>query len=143
MAVIQRQVSIGAAPEKVFQYLADFTRHCEWTAHDVKIEQTSPGAAGEGATFNSSNHMMGRQFTDTLSTIEFVPNEKIVYQATGKTGRFVHAFELKQDGSGTLLTKSVDPQKVSPAILAPILRVLVAPRALAGDLKRIKARLEA
>lgn len=142
MAKIERQITINAPVEKVFSYLADIPRHAEWAAHRLQIQQTSGGPVGVGTTFTSLNHAMGREFQDELAVTELVPNTRIAFEANGKTGRFRHYFVLQTEGMGTRVSKAIEPLKVSPAFLAPILRILVAPRSLVGDLQRIKAKLE-
>ena len=62
--VIERQITINASLEKVFAYLADFTRHGEWAAHPLRIEQASQGPVGVGTSFTSVGHQFGRDTED-------------------------------------------------------------------------------
>ena len=143
MARIERQVSINAPVEKVFSYLADLPRHAEWAAHRLQLQQTSEGPLGVGTTFDSVGHMMRRGFKDQVTVTEHILNERIAFEAVGDSGRFRHWFQLQDQGGQTRVAKGIEPLRVSPRILAPILTAFVAPRALQGDLKRIKAKLEA
>ncbi len=141
----EKQITISAPAEKVFSYLADFPRHSEWAQHRLKIEQTSQGPVGQGTTFKSVGHQFGRDNEDTVTVTEFVPNQKIVYEALTKEGHFRHWVELKPMDGGVELTKGAQalkmnfPLNVMFAIIGPI----VVPSGLNGDLKRIKAKVEA
>lgn len=47
-------ITIQAPVETVYAYLADFTRHPEWVRNVSKVEQVSPGPAGVGTVFKTS-----------------------------------------------------------------------------------------
>ena len=143
MSGFERQNVVNAPVEKVFSYLADFSRHHEWTLNPVKIEQTSAGPVGGGSTFTSRNRFMGRELQDKLTVTEFVPNERLVYEGDGNTGHFRHTFVLQRADGGTRITKRIETLRPTliGRLLAPLF-LIVAPRALAGDLKRIKAKVE-
>jgi uncharacterized protein YndB with AHSA1/START domain len=144
LRTIERQTMIGAIPAKVFDYLADFTRHADWAAHRLQVTKTSQGAIGVGATFVSEGRMTGTKFHDDFTITEFVPNDRIVFEVTGDAGRFRQSFLLREESGGTRLTKAVEPLRLNGIwkIRWPI-GAFVIPHILGGDLKRIKARLEA
>src|SRR5881275_1469150 len=48
-------VTIDAPVERVYSYLADFPKHCEWAQTLESMEQTKPGGAnGVGAVYKTS-----------------------------------------------------------------------------------------
>lgn len=143
--VIERQITITAPIERVFNYLADFARHAEWAAHPLRLEQTSQGPVGPGAIFTSVGHQFGRDNEDKITVTEVVPSEKIVFDSEGGAGRFRHYFLLEEEDGGTRLTKGVELLKPSflLRLLSPIVAAFrVTARAFDGDLGRIKAKLE-
>ena len=144
MARIERQLELNVPPDKAYSYVADIPRHCEWAAHKLEIEPASPGPLAVGSAFNCVGHQMGEHHTQ-LTITELVPNEKVVFETEDDTGRFRHGFILKQEGGKTVLVKSVEPLQMRGPLrlLAPIAKAFMMPRALEGDLKRIKAKLEA
>ncbi len=75
----KQQITINAPAEKVFAYLADITKHPEWSKeeHKLQVEKTSQGPIGQGATFRSVGHQFGRN-EDTLTITEYVPSQRIV-----------------------------------------------------------------
>ena len=143
MSGFEKQTVVNAPVEKVFHYLADFSRHHEWTRHPVKIEQTSAGPVGAGSTFTSRNHFMGRELEDKLTVTEFVPSERLVYEGDGNTGHFRHTFLVQPADGGARIIKRIETLRPTLAgrLLAPLF-LIIAPRALTGDLERIKAKVE-
>ncbi len=143
MLSCEKRTLVDAPVDKVFTYLADFTRHPEWAAHRLKIEPTSQGPVGIGSTFASSGHQMGRENENKVVVTEFVANEKLVFEAEGQQGRFRHSFEVQPANGGARLTKRFEPLRLSlmAKLMAPVL-ILLSPRGLAGDLQRIKSHLE-
>ncbi|MDO8614480.1 MAG: SRPBCC family protein [Dehalococcoidia bacterium] len=144
MPAIERQITINASPEQVYRYVSDIARHPEWAGHDLKIESTSPGPVAVGSTFTSIGHQMGEHKAQVRVT-ELQPNSSVVFEAEDDTGHFRHYFRLQAGDGGTLLTKGSDPLRLSLMLklLMPIGRLYMVPRGLDGDLRRIKARLEA
>jgi uncharacterized protein YndB with AHSA1/START domain len=142
---VEKQITINAPVEKVFGYLADITKHSEWgqAGHKLEITKTSEGPVGQGATFASVGHQFGTN-NDTVTITEYVPNQKVVYEAEGNAGVIRHGFTLASADGGTQVTKSFDivQGKFPFALFAPMAKMFVVPNGLQGDLQRIKAKLE-
>jgi uncharacterized protein YndB with AHSA1/START domain len=49
----ETSIVIRAAPQAVYDYLVDFTRHPEWVANLAKVTKVSPGAIGVGSIFHT------------------------------------------------------------------------------------------
>lgn len=144
MAKVQREVSIDASAERVFAYLGDFSRHGEWVDHELGIEPSSAGPTGPGTTFRLTSPRFGRAQVSSLTVIEFLPNERIVFETDGDDGRFRHSFLLREEDGRTHLTKIAEPT-VLPfrrRLVQPLLTSVVFPHILAGQLRRIKEKLE-
>ena len=141
-----QQVTINAPAEKVFNYVADISKHGEWgnPGQKLQVEKTSAGPIGQGSTFKSTGQQFGTQ-NDTITITEYVPNQRVAFESQGKAGLFRHAFEIAPAGSGVQLTKSADVLKAGfPFVLfQPMVQMFVLPGALKSDLGRIKAKLEA
>jgi len=152
MPGIEREIRIEAPVERVFRYLADFSRHPEWTRNRLRIDQTSQGTIEVGTTFRSVAHMWGGDRRDEVTIIEFVPHSKIAFEAVGDFGHQRQEFVLEDEGGRTRLRKSQQPLGPPPKVpfalsafgfLPPSFRRFVIERILEGDLKRIKSRIEA
>lgn len=139
----KKETVIGAPAEKVFSYLADLSRHSEWAAHTLKLEAQSEGAIAAGSKFKSVGHQFGSDNTDEVTIAEYVPSERLVFDSAGSSGTFRHTFELRPEGEGTNLAKSVEilsaPMKTK--LLTPVLAFAL-PKGLTKDLQQIKSRLE-
>jgi uncharacterized protein YndB with AHSA1/START domain len=140
-----KETDIAAPPDKVYEYLADFSKHLEWTTpgHNVQIPDAPSGSAPVGASMRSTGHMFGSQ-QDQIKVEEMTPNQRIVYYVTMKNGDFFRqTMEIRPSGSGTHLTKSVDFLKMSmPSRLFMPVAMVIGPKILAGDVERIKERME-
>jgi len=144
--VPRQEITINAPAEKVFAYLADITKHPEWSKgeHKLEVEKTSEGPIGQGATFRSVGYQFGRN-EDTVTITEYVPDQRVVFQATGRVGLARHAFEIAPSNGGARVTKSFDMVKgrFPFMIMYPLVaRRFYWPGALKGDLERIKSKVE-
>ena len=144
MTVVERQITINAPAETVFNYLADINRHVEWSGHELAVEQTSPGPVAQGSTFSTVGHMMGTHKA-TVKVTELTPSTRIAFEAADDMGHFCHRFGLEGEGNTTRLTKSCESTSLSGVfkVISPIADRLLVPRVLDGDLQRIKEKLEA
>ncbi len=141
----RQQITINAPAEKVFNYVADISKHGEWgnPGQQLHVEKTSQGPIGQGSTFKSVGKQFGTQ-NDTVTITEYVPSQRVVYESQGKAGHIRHSFEIAPSGSGVQVTKSFQALKAGfPfALFLPIVQTFVLPGALKSDLKRIKAKVE-
>jgi len=141
-----QQITINAPAEKVFNYVADISKHGEWgnPGQKLQVEKTSDGPIGKGSTFKSVAHQFGTQH-DIVTITEYVPSQKVVYESQGKAGQIRHSFEITPAGSGVQVTKGFEAVKAGfPFMLfLPVVQAFVLPGALKGDLERIKAKVEA
>jgi hypothetical protein len=146
MGVIQRQTSVNATDQEVFNYLVDVTNHSQWASHQLEVTKSSEGPAQAGSVFETVGHQFGEQ-PGTVTITEAVPNQKIVYESDGKVGHFRHQFLIQPDADGSVkLTKMMEMLEVRNLplkIMRPIVSGFIAPRGLDGDLQRIKEKLEA
>ncbi len=119
---------------------------CAWAGamHPLKITVTSGGGNAVGSKFESVGHQFGRDNKETLTVIEAEPDRRFVFEASGSSGTFRHAFDLLPSDGGTLVRKSFEPVEVPPVgkLMMPIVQTFLVPKALSSDLKRIKAKVE-
>ncbi len=144
MPRLSSETTINAPPERVFAYLADLPRHSEWAAHPLQIERTSEGPVGAGSTFRSSARFMGSHNAE-LKVTEFTPPSRLTFEATDDSGQWRHEFTLAAANGGTRLTKtsqSVRPAGMVSRILGAVLVPILGRKIIAGDMQRIKQRVE-
>jgi uncharacterized protein YndB with AHSA1/START domain len=142
---IVKESDIEASPQMVYDYLLDFTRHSEWTTpgHAVHITADAQGPTVVGSMFTSEAHQFGSQ-KDRIEVTELVPNRRIVYGVTMKDGNtFRHTLDIEGSGNSTHLRKRFETLNLNLiSKLTMPMGWIVAPRMMAGDVERMKARIE-
>ncbi len=100
----KRHTVVNSPPAKVFNYLADFTRHHEWTGLPAVLRQRSRGTISVGATFRGSFTRQGTdEYGNTHHTIEV--QETVTALASNR----LVAFERKASGHfGTLTSTTLE-----------------------------------
>jgi uncharacterized membrane protein len=124
----QGSVDIAAPVDKVYAYLADFPKHCEWAQTLERMEQKKPGdPSGVGAVYKTYERQAlhsdrvprgpmpenASKGTTESEVTELVPNRSIRWKAHPlPIGMGVYAklaFDLAPvDGNTTRLTQNVD-----------------------------------
>ena len=61
-------IQIDAEPTAVYDYLADFTRHGEWS-DGLNIEAVSEGPTEVGSEFRSTGRMMGKDVSNDIKVV--------------------------------------------------------------------------
>ena len=81
----------------------------------------------------------------TVKVTELTPGQRIAFEAEDDMGHFCHRFVLEGEGNTTRLSKSCEATSLSGVfkVISPIADRLLVPRALDGDLQRIKEKVEA
>lgn len=143
MAKFQQSITVSAPPEKAYEFLADISRHAEWSGHGLQVQKTSDGPVAVGATYSTIGKQMGTHKGEVTVT-QLNPYSQITYESLDDTGHFRHGFLLAARDGGTEITKTVEPLKkgLLLTLLGPGMGLLV-PRGLRADLAKIKERLEA
>jgi len=139
---VEKQVTIAAPSDKVFEYVADFSKHPEWAGHNLEVSLPD-GPIAVGTTFSTLGHQLGKQ-NDTITVTELEPGRHVAFETKGKAGIVRHWFDTRDVNGSTTLSKGMEFVKPSIAsrLSMPGIRLNV-PRMLGKDLDKIKARLEA
>ena len=54
MKRFEDRISIHASAGRVFDYVADFTRHGEWGGNGLEVTKATDGPVAEGSTFSTT-----------------------------------------------------------------------------------------
>jgi len=122
----QGSIEIAAPVERVYAYLADFPRHCEWAQTLERMEQTKPGSSsGVGAVYRTYERQgfqsdrlprgplpeKASKGTTVCEVRELEPNRRIAWHADATPKVGVHAdlaFDLAPTNVGaTRLTQTI------------------------------------
>jgi uncharacterized protein YndB with AHSA1/START domain len=139
----QVSIDIAAAPETVYRYLADFTRHSEWSMSVATLEQLTPGPIGVGTEFKSSE-TIPQEFVSFAKITALDAPTRIAWEATDhQVFRTEWEFEISPNAGGTHLAQRVTFYPISSLgnEFLPMRELQVEPENL-KSLNRIKSILE-
>jgi uncharacterized protein YndB with AHSA1/START domain len=142
MKRFEDRISIGAPAGRVFDYVADFTRHSEWAGHGLEVTRSTEGPVVVGTTFSTTAKQFGTQREQSTIT-EVAPGKTFAWDSTGALGRAHHWFSLSEEGGSTTLLKGAEI--VDPTFLAKLTSWKLSrdiPKGIHSDLANIKARVE-
>ena len=136
-------VGINAEPEQVFSYVADLTRHGEWSEY-LKVESVSEGPIAVGSQYHSTDRIMGKQVENDVRVIEYEPSTLLCFTASDGKQEFLQELTFSSANGGTLLERRVSSE-MSPVmvlLLKVILGPLVANPSINKSLGNLKAKME-
>ena len=142
MKRFEDRISISAPAGRVYDYVADFTRHGEWAGHGLEVTKSTEGPVAVGTTFSTTAKQFGTQREQSTIT-ELTPGRAFAWDSTGTLGRVHHRFSLTEDGGSTTLTKGAE--MVEPTFLAKLTSWKLSrdiPKGLHSDLANIKTHVE-
>ncbi len=142
MKRFEEGISIQAPAGRVFDYVADFTRHGEWGGHGLEVTKSSEGLVAVGSTFSTTAKQFGTQREQSTIT-NLDPGKAFAWDSTGALGRVHHWFSLAEDGGSTTLSKGAE--MVEPTFLAKVTSWKLSkdiPSGIHADLANIKAKIE-
>lgn len=136
--------TIGRTPDVVFDYIADVSKHAEWSPKPFRVEG-STGPVRVGDTFTSIGTIPGdKNHRNEVTVTECSPPRRLVLDSREKGEHFVNTFELADEGSGTRLTRTVDaPRPPFPlSVVFPLIMAAVIRPDVQKGLRNLKANLE-
>jgi len=138
----EERISIDAPAGQVYGYVADFSRHAEWSGDGLQVTKTTEGPVTVGTVFSTTAKKFGTQREQSTIT-ELSPGSAFAWESKGVMGLARHRFSLAGEGTSTTLTKSAE--LVEPSFLAKVVSWKLSseiPSGLRRDLANIKAHLE-
>jgi uncharacterized protein YndB with AHSA1/START domain len=130
---------IAAAPETVFDYLADARNEPQWLPGASNVEKTSDGEVGLGTTFRGEYARAG---AIEVEIVEFDRPRRLTIRGRAKSMTFDDAITLAPDGSGTRLEAEMtaEPRGVFK-LVAPMMGRVIRTQ-FAGNWAHLKNALE-
>ena len=101
------EVFVCAPREKVFDYVADLTRHPEWSDGKLAIEALTPGPVAVGKEYVSRGQVaVQRARPNTVRVSEYDPPRCFTFVARDPDfGRVTHEFTFHEQGEGVLVRR--------------------------------------
>ena len=114
MGGVTFSIAIDAAPERVFELLADVPAHPTWANPKAKMsmEQTAGSGPGPEAAYRSSGVFVGKPVTADISVIAYEKPGRLAirsdqHQDGKKDVWYVNDYTLTPEAEGTRLKKHV------------------------------------
>ncbi len=86
MKRFEDRISIQAPAGRVFDYVADFTRHGEWAGHGLEVTKSTDGPVAVGTTFSTTAKLFGTQREQSTVT-EITPKQDVRVGFHRRTGQ--------------------------------------------------------
>jgi uncharacterized protein YndB with AHSA1/START domain len=143
----EMSIYIDAAPEKLFRYVADISRHAEWSTQRLSITSEPDPEHGSSTTF-ASTALVGflLPVTGHIRVIAEEPPVRFVYECQDISGHYRWTMLLQPEGKGARLTQRMERLQgplwirlTQPGLVWP----LYGRRAVGKGLANIRAHLEA
>jgi uncharacterized protein YndB with AHSA1/START domain len=146
MAQLLVSQNIDAPVEAVWPWIADITKHAQWSPKPFVAQLTSGENGAVGSTYSTVGHVppADKNHKNEVEITQVVPNSKFVFRAHDENGYFINTFTLKPTGAGTQVTFQHDFPKMKGAgrILLPLLLPIVGKRDAMVRLGALKAKAE-
>lgn len=133
------------SPEAVFDYLADFTKHPEWSPKPYRVEG-APTVATKGATFTSWGWIPGdKEHQNEVEITEVVAPRRLSWVGRDKGEDFINTFVLTPDGTDTRIEKTMDMPVPGGfvGVLFPVIMKLVVKPGVQKGMNLLEQRLNA
>jgi carbon monoxide dehydrogenase subunit G len=142
---IEREIEIGAPPERVYGVVMDPKRLGEWVTIHESLEQAPDGELGKGSELTQCLKLAGRKFNVRWTVVEDDRPSRVVWQGKGPVrSRASVIYELERNGRETSFSYTNEfklPGGLLGAIGARATRRFTA-RELDRSLERLKALIE-
>jgi uncharacterized protein YndB with AHSA1/START domain len=138
-------VTIDAPPEKVWPFIADVTRHGEYSPKAFTAELVSGDVGKVGSRYRSVGWIPNdKNHSNEVEIVEAVENERVVLRSDDALGDFTNTYVLKPVGAGTEVTWTMTfpPLKFPMSMLAPVLFPIVGKPDGRKRVQLLKAKVE-
>ena len=140
----ETSIDIAAPVETVYEYLADFSRHTEWSTGVAELTFVGDGPIAVGTEFQATEEVPAR-FTSHTRITALEPEQRIAWESwDGNMMRVKWAFKLSSQNGRTHLVQRAqfEPTSLVGRILLATVRKRQIPKENAQSLAQIMANLE-
>ncbi|GAA1458830.1 DUF6263 family protein [Williamsia maris] len=103
MPTVSRTFTVNATPDKVVEYLSDFSHAEEWDPGTEKCVRVDDGPVKIGSSWHNESKIAGVS-TELTYTLKTLTADTIVLVGENKTATSTETMEVKPAGAGTELT---------------------------------------
>jgi hypothetical protein len=141
--ILDYKVNISARPEDVFTYVADLTKHSEWS-DGLHVESVGGGPVAVGSEYRSTGKQLGKEVENSVRITLYEPSTRLSFSASDGKTEFMNEIRVSAIGSSTLLERRVsfDANPVLGLMFRILIGPLVANPSMNKSLKKLKANME-
>ena len=102
-------VDVKAPVSRVFDYVADVSRHGEWGSADdhMKADAEKPGAPALGSRYKADGLLNGKPNQSTVTITALEPPKRLAFDAEDSNSVFHHEFTFSPSDGGTRVERHV------------------------------------
>ena len=140
---MQRIIRTKAAPETVFDFLADARNDSVWNGSE-RFEKVSDGPVGPNSKFREVTKMMGRETAFIFENARYEPPRIVQRYGRDQMMSFSTTWSVEPASGGSTLTflGELEPSGPLMAVLFPLLRGMMT-RRMDGFIPKLQASLDA
>ena len=139
-------VDVKAPQAKVFDYVADVSRHGEWGSADDHMKATAekPGPPAIGSRYKAEGMLNGKQNNSTVSVTAFDSPRRFAFDAEDANSVFHHEFVFSAANGGTHVERHVTMTK-GPFYFPLVLAIFssTVKKNYNGAMSNLKSKMEA
>jgi uncharacterized protein YndB with AHSA1/START domain len=138
-------ITIQAAPEAVWPWIADLSKHPAWSPKPYKVDLVSGEPGAVGARYRSVGVIPGdKDHANDVEITEVIPGQRFVLVASDSNGPHQNIYTLRAVGTGTEVTHQLifPEMKGVSKVLLPVLFPLVGKSDMRKRLGLLKTAIE-
>jgi len=138
-------VQIARSPDDVYGYLADFSKHHEWSPKPLEIKALSEGPTEVGSKFHSSGWIPRKPHNENDVEVTTADAAKrLTFNAVEKGEVFVNDYVLTDEAGGTRVDRSLTTPELKGAmkLAFPIIGAVLVRPGGKKNMEMLKANLE-
>jgi carbon monoxide dehydrogenase subunit G len=139
MPTVSREFTVTAPPQRVLDYLKDFSNAEQWDPGTKTCTRVDSGPVGVGSKWHNVSEIFGLT-TELDYELKSVSDSTLVFEGNNKSATSTDTMEVTGSESGSTITYRADLQMHGPAVLiSPAMKLVF--EKLAGDTKQQMTRV--
>ena len=139
---IEVKVWIEAAPEGVFDFIANVENNPRWQRGMREAHWTSAMPIGVGSTYSQVASFLGKRIESRFEIVEYEPGRRIKGRTTASTFPITFTRSVEPEGAGTRVTALVEGNPSGLAGLGEPVMKRVMRRTIRQDYANLKQLIE-
>ena len=138
-------VQVDRPQQQVFDYIADISRHAEWSPKPYRVEDVKEVPGRVGTTFTSFGWIPGdKEHRNDCEVTASNPPDTFVITSRERGEEFINTFQLTPQNGGTKVVREMDMPKPGGALglVFPVIIKVVARPGVQKGMNMLKDNLE-